>query len=162
MAIDTTNALDVIASLGFKLEQPPQPLANYVHVRTGSGLMFISGQLPIVSGCQIDPKFVGKVVIEVSTDDAKSAIELCVLNILNNMYFYLGESFDRITGCMKLEVFVNSDSDFKTHSTLANGASDLLCKVLGSNGKHARTTIGVSSLPLGSCVEVAATFLLSN
>ena len=85
-----------------------------------------------------------------------------MLNVINQLIIALDDDITKIKSCIKLEIFVNSQSGFEKHSEIANGASDLIVKLLGERGKHARMAIGVSSLPLNSAVEVAAIFEISK
>lgn len=147
-----------MAELGLRLPQVSQPVANYLpYVITGN-LVYISGQLPTQEGkVQVS----GKVGEAVSIEQAQWAAQLCILNVLAQLKQAVG-SFDRVKQCVKLTGFVNASPDFTAHSTVINGASDLLVAILGANGKHARAAVGVASLPLGASVEIEAIFELKD
>ncbi|MDP3148130.1 MAG: RidA family protein [Ignavibacteria bacterium] len=141
---------DKIDELGFVLPTVPVPLAAYVPgVRTGN-LIFTSGQLPMEAGVL---KYKGKVGTEVGEEDAKHAAQIAVLNCLAVVKSILG-NLDFIERVVKLNVFVNSDSKFGNQPEVANGASELLVKLFGEKGKHARAAVGVNILPRDASVEI--------
>jgi enamine deaminase RidA (YjgF/YER057c/UK114 family) len=100
----------------------------------------------------------GKVGEDLTIEEGKKASELCLLNVLNQLVLALDDDILKIKSCIKLEIFVNATESFEKHPEIANGASDLLVKVLGERGRHTRVAVGVSSLPLNSAVEVTAIF----
>lgn len=144
-----------LQSLGIKLAEAAAPVANYVGFVKSGNLVFISGQLPLQDG---ELKFVGKVGLEISSAQAKEAARLCAINILAQLKAACGGDLERVTKCVKLGVFVNADSYFNDHPSVANGASDLMVEVFGDAGKHARAAVGSGSLPRGVAVEVDAIF----
>jgi enamine deaminase RidA (YjgF/YER057c/UK114 family) len=148
-----------IQNLGIEIPQASKPIANYVGARKVGNTIYISGQLPIEDG---KLKYLGKVGKDISTEDAKKAAELCALNILSQLSAILSSDLDAIESCVKLGIFVNATSEFEDHSTVANGASDFIVKVLGDSGIHARAAVGVSSLPKNVSVEVDAIFTVKN
>lgn len=142
-----------LADLGLTLPQVPKPLAAYVPaVRSGS-LVFTSGQLPTVDGALLKA---GKVGAEVSADEAKQLAERCALNALAAIRAEIGE-LSRVRRVVKLVGFVASAPDFAGQPTVVNGASELLGKVFGEAGVHARSAVGVAVLPLDAPVEVELT-----
>jgi enamine deaminase RidA (YjgF/YER057c/UK114 family) len=141
-----------MAELGIVLPAPGKPVANYVSwVRTGN-LIFISGQLPMQNG---KPAFVGQV--RASAEGAKAA-RLCAINILSLLRDACGGNLDRVVRIIRLGGFVNiaSDAEGLTIPHSINGASELMVEVFDDLGKHARTAVGVSDLPLNASVEVEA------
>lgn len=142
-----------LAELGLTLPQVPKPLAAYVPaVRSGS-LVFTSGQLPTVDGALLKA---GKVGAEVSADEAKQLAERCALNALAAIRAEIGE-LSRVRRVVKLVGFVASAPDFAGQPAVVNGASELLGKVFGEAGVHARSAVGVAVLPLDAPVEVELT-----
>lgn len=142
-----------LAELGLTLPQVAKPLAAYVPaVRSGS-LVFTSGQLPTVDGTL--PKG-GKVGAGVSADEAKQLAERCALNALAAVKAEIGE-LSRVRRVVKLVGFVASAPDFTAQPAVVNGASELLGKVFGDAGAHARSAVGVAVLPLDAPVEVELT-----
>jgi enamine deaminase RidA (YjgF/YER057c/UK114 family) len=95
-------------------------------------------------------KFTGKVD---SIETGQQAARLCTINALAQLKSFLG-SLDRVKRVIKVTGFVNCDPSFADQAKIINGASDLLVKIFGEKGKHARAAVGVSSLPLDSTVEL--------
>ncbi len=127
-------------------------------VQTGD-LIFLAGHGPLEGG---KPMFVGKVGIDLSIEQGKKASELVILNMLATLKKTLGE-LDKITKVVKLLVLVNSPPDFKQHPAVADGASNLLVQLFGpERGCHARSAIGVSSLPADISVEIEGVFQVKN
>jgi enamine deaminase RidA (YjgF/YER057c/UK114 family) len=139
-----------LESLGLTLPVAALPVAAYVPaVKTGN-LVFVAGQLPLVDGKIVKEGKVGK---EVTPEDAKDMAEICALNALAAIS--LVADIDQIEKIVRVGGFVNGAPGFVAIPTVINGASELLIKLLGDvNGKHARTAIGVTELPLNAPVEV--------
>lgn len=149
----THNVYDAMKKLGIKLPEPPPPAANYVPVKRVGNLVFVSGQAPREGRTYL---YAGKLGDEISIEIGQDAARRCVLNILAQLesYTYL----ERVVSCVKVNGYVNSTSDFTEHPKVLNGASDLLCAILGDAGTHARTAVGCPSLPGNIPVEVEAVF----
>lgn len=141
---------DVLSSLGISLPVPPPSAGSYVPVVVSGKLAFVSGQIPLVGK---ELKFRGKVGKDISLEDGQEAARLCVLNGLSQLKSSLG-NLDRISRIVKVTGFVNCEPTFTDHPRVINGASDMLVKIFGENGRHARAAVGMSSLPLDSAVEV--------
>ncbi len=143
------NTLAKIEALGLKLPAVPTPIAAYVnYVRTGN-LLFLSGGLPIDG----DTKILGKVPSSCSVHDAILASRIIILNRLAVIKQAIG-SLDLVKQIVTLNGFVNSEPDFTNHPQIINGASELLVEIFGDRGKHSRTALGVSSLPLNVAAEI--------
>jgi enamine deaminase RidA (YjgF/YER057c/UK114 family) len=112
--------------------------------------VYTSGQLPFVSG---KLPATGKVGAEVSAEDAKKHAEVCVINALAAVKAQIGD-LDRVTRIVKVVGFVASDPQFTGQPGVVNGASELLGKIFGEAGTHARSAVGVAVLPLDAPVEV--------
>ena len=136
-----------IASLGITLPVPPEPAGSYVQVVVSSNLAFVAGQIPM-EGRQV--KFRGKVD---SILIGQEAARLCTINALAQLRSYLG-SLDKIKRVVKVTGFVNCDASFTDHPKVINGASDMLVEIFGEKGKHARSAVGINSLPFDSTVEI--------
>jgi enamine deaminase RidA (YjgF/YER057c/UK114 family) len=149
-----------LATLGIVLPVPAQPVANYVGFVLAGELLMISGQLALGSDGKLDPAHVGKLGQAVSAEAGRAAARLCAINILAQVKAALGD-LDRVVRCIRLGGFINALPDFTTVAAIMNGASDLMVEVLGDKGRHARSTIGVASLPLGCAVEVEALFQIA-
>lgn len=147
-----------LAELGITLPRPMAPIANYVpYVQTGN-LVVVSGQVPAVDG---KIAMTGKVSWSVSVDQAKEAARLCFINVLVHLKAACNGDLDRVRRVVRLGGFVAAPSDFTQHAMVMNGASDLAVAVFGDAGRHARTTIGVPSLPADAPVEVEGMFEIS-
>lgn len=143
------TATENLARLGLTLPSVPTPIAAYVNcVRTGN-LLFLSGGLPIDG----DKKIIGQVPRDVSIEAAQEGSRMAILNRLAVIQSEIG-SIDRITRIVTLNGFVNAAADFYDHPKVINGASELLLEIFGDKGKHSRTALGVSSLPLNVAVEI--------
>lgn len=139
-----------LAQLGLSLPPAPAALGAYVQCVRSGHLLFLSGGISING----DEKYIGKVGVDLSIEEAKQAARCAILNRLAVIEQELGDwnSFVRI---VSLNGFVNSGPDFYDHPAVINGASDLLVDLLGDAGKHSRTAVGVSALPLNVAVEIS-------
>ena len=141
-----------LAELGITLPAVPKPMANYVPFVRAGGLVFLSGQGPIGPDGTL---MTGKVGAEVDTAEAARHARLTGLGLLAAMREAAG-GFDKLTRVVKLLGMVNAVPDYDDHPTVINGCSDLMVEVLGERGKHARSAVGMGSLPLGITVEIEA------
>ncbi|MER6298625.1 RidA family protein [Kitasatospora sp. NPDC001539] len=139
-----------LAELGLTLPPVAAPVAAYVPAVQSGEFVFTSGQLPVVDGKLVST---GKVGAEVSPEEAKEFAQICVLNALAAVKSVIGD-LDRIERVVKVVGFVASAADFTGQPGVVNGASELLGKVLGDAGVHARSAVGVAVLPLDAPVEV--------
>ena len=144
-----------LAELGITLPRPMPPLANYVPYVVTGNLVVVSGQLPTING---KVAMSGKVGWGVSVDQAKEAARLCFINVLVHLKAACDGDLDRVTRVVRLGGFISAPSEFTQHATVMNGASDLAMAVFGEAGRHARSTIGVPSLPVDAAVEVEGLF----
>lgn len=143
-----------LQTLGIVLPHVPPPVANYVPYTKHRDIITISGQLPrspsgLITGCLGDG---------LPVDQGVEAARLCAISVLAVLGDAVSGDFGRVICCLQITGFVRSASGFAEHSTVINGASDLLVSVLGDAGKHARAAIGVASLPFEAAVEVSAQF----
>ncbi len=142
-----------LESLGIVLPVPAKPIANYVPwVKSGS-LIFVSGQLPFVNGKINHPGLAGT---DVSIVDAASQARQSAINIIAHLRDACEGDLNRVHRIIKLTGFVASKSNFTDHPKIINGASDFLVEIFGDKGRHARSAVGVASLPLSACVEIEA------
>lgn len=138
--------------MGIVLPVAAAPAASYLpYARTGK-LLFTAGQLPLKDGALISTGLLGR---DLETADGLEAARQCAINILAQAKAATG-SLDDIKSIIKITVFVASAPDFTEQHLVANGASELLADVLGEAGKHARSAVGMASLPLNAPVEVEA------
>jgi enamine deaminase RidA (YjgF/YER057c/UK114 family) len=136
-----------LASLDISLPIPAEPVGSYLPVVVSGNLAFVAGQIPIEGNTV---KFKGKVE---SIELGQEAARLCTLNALAQLKSSLG-SLDKVKRVIKVTGFVNCEPSFIDHAKVINGASDLLVKIFGEKGKHARAALGVIGLPLDSTVEI--------
>ncbi len=144
-----------LAELGITLPLPMQPLANYVPYVVTGNLVVVSGQVPAIDG-KVAIK--GKVSWGVSLDQGKEAARLCFINVLVHLKAACGGDLDRVRRVVRLGGFIAAPSEFDQPAQVMNGASDLAVAVFGEAGRHARSTIGVPSLPADASVEVEGMF----
>jgi len=142
-----------LAELGIEVPTPAAPVANYVgFVRTGN-LVFTAGQVPLKDGKFLYQGIVGK---DVTVEEAAEAAKLCAINIIAQLKAACGGDLDRVKRIVKLVGFVNGVPGFGDQPKVINGASDLMVAVFGDAGKHARSAVGASSLPINLSVEIEA------
>jgi enamine deaminase RidA (YjgF/YER057c/UK114 family) len=139
-----------LAALKLTLPNAGNPVANYVPaVRSGS-LIFLAGHLPRGADGKV---IAGKVGREASEKDANAAAREATLALLATLKKELGD-LAKVKRIVRVGGFVNATEDFKGHSQVMNGCSDLLVAVFGDRGRHARAALGMGSLPLGAMVEI--------
>ncbi|GAB6855620.1 RidA family protein [Asaia astilbis] len=141
-----------LAALGLQLPKAAAPVATYVPVARSGSLLVVSGQLPLSGGTL---KATGKLGEDVSPELGHECAQLCLLNVLAQVQAELGD-LSKVKRIVRLGGFIACTPDFTQHATVMNGASDLAVAVFGDAGLHARSTIGVPSLPLDAPVEVEA------
>ena len=139
-----------IKELGFEVPEAPKPLAAYVPALIIRDFVFTAGQIPSVKG---ELKFKGKVGKDITEEEGRKAAEICALNCLGAIKGVIG-NLDKIEQVVKLTAFVNSADGFTAQPKVANGASELIGKIFGDNGKHARSAVGVNELPIDAAVEI--------
>jgi enamine deaminase RidA (YjgF/YER057c/UK114 family) len=145
-----------LKELGITLPTPAAPAANYVpFVQTGA-LVFTAGQVTFNAAGKLE--YIGKLGRELGIDEGYQAARLCAINVLAAVRAACGGDLDRVVRCVKLVGFVNSTPDFTDQPKVINGASDLIVSVFGDKGKHARSAVGMGSLPLGVATEVEGIF----
>lgn len=148
------TAAERLAALGIVLPTAAAPVANYVATARSGTLLVVSGQLPLVEGrLSISGKLGGGVTVEMGAEAARR----CMINVIAQLEAALG-GLDRVSRVVRLGGFIACTPDFIQHATVMNGASDLAVAVFGEAGRHARSTIGVPSLPLDAPVEVEGLF----
>lgn len=149
---------DRLKELNIELPQAAAPVANYVGWVRAGNLIFTAGQIPLKDG---KPVCTGKAGADVSIEEAEEAARLCAINAIAQAAAALDGDLDRIVRVVKLTGFVNANNDFTQHPQVVNGASNLMVEVFGEAGRHARSAVGSSSLPLDVTVEVEAVFEVS-
>lgn len=144
-----------LADLEITLPVAAAPVANYVTTVSTGNLLVVSGQLPLVDGKLL---ITGKLGDEVSVHAGVACARACLINVLAQAKAALDGDLSRITRVVRLGGFIACTPEFTDQATVMNGASDLAVEVFGDAGRHARSTIGVPSLPVNAPVEVEALF----
>ena len=142
-----------IKDLGLIISEPPAAVANYVPYKVINNILYVSGQAPSQNGKIL---YTGKVGDKISEEDGILAAELCCLNIIAALKKSINGEWERLDSFIKLGGFVNCNSNFKNQPKIINGASDLLVKIFGDQGRHTRFAVGSNSLPLDISVEIDA------
>lgn len=142
-----------ISALGLKMPKIAIPVGSYEAVLIVDRFVYVSGQLAFREDRSVITGLVGK---DLTLDDGVFAAERCGLGLISLMSKVIEEK-GLIFDCMiAIQGFVACEMNFTQHPKIINGSSNLLLSVLGDQGKHSRIAVGVSSLPLGSAVEVSA------
>jgi enamine deaminase RidA (YjgF/YER057c/UK114 family) len=141
-----------VTQLGLIIPQPPAPRGNYVPGIVHNGLLYISGQGPIMEDGELATGIVGKdLTLEQGYEHAKR----CGMMLLAIARHELG-SLDRVERVLNVQGMVNAAPDFLDHPKVINGCSDLLYDVFGETGRHTRAAVGMGSLPFRISVEITA------
>jgi enamine deaminase RidA (YjgF/YER057c/UK114 family) len=144
---------DRLKSLGLVLPEVPAPLAAYVPAKKVGQVIFTAGQLPLLKGELICKGLLGQ---DVDVEQAYQAARICTLNALAAIKKIV-KDLDQIVQVVRVVGYVASTSTFTQQPAIVNGASELLLEIFGEVGKHARSAIGVASLPLNASVEIELT-----
>jgi len=141
---------ETLESKGYAVANAPAPGGIYQPAVVVDGMVYLSGAVPVADGTLTAA---GSVPSKVSVEEARKAAELCAANLLRVFVRDVG-TLATIRRIVKVTGFVNSDPDFTEPHVVVNGASQLLIDVLGEAGKHARSAVGMATLPLGASVEI--------
>ncbi|HXZ11069.1 MAG TPA: RidA family protein [Candidatus Sulfotelmatobacter sp.] len=138
-----------LSELEISLPEATSPVAAFVpFVRTGN-MIYVSGHIAKKDG----RPWTGRLGEGLTTEQGKEAARNAAIDLLGTLHTAAGD-LNRIRRIVKLMVLVQSASNFTEQHLVANGASELLTKVFGERGPHARTAFGAAQIPMGSCVEV--------
>ena len=146
-----------IKDLDLNIPDMATPVANYVPYKIFDKILYVSGQAPSKEGSLI---YIGKVGEEITEEDGVKAAELCCINIIAALKSAINNDWEKLEGFIKLGGFVNCNANFTNHPQIINGASNLLVKIFGEQGKHTRFAVGSNSLPMNISVEIEATIKL--
>ena len=147
-----------LKELGLQLPTPPTPIASYVPWRRAGQLLYLSGQGPRDDAGKIS---IGRLGRDCSVERGYADARRVGLQLLATIRAAIG-SLDHVEAVIKLLGMVNAEPDFGDQPTVINGCSDILVEVLGERGKHARSAVGMGSLPNGMTVEVEAIILVKD
>jgi enamine deaminase RidA (YjgF/YER057c/UK114 family) len=144
------TAEDRLKEKGIVLTAVSKPIANYVNAVRVGNLLFLSGKGPTKpDGSTVT----GKVGKDLTLEQGYEAARLVAINHLSVLKAELG-NLNKIKRIVKVLGMVNCEADFKDHPKVINGFSDLMVEVFGEKGKHARSAVGMCSLPLNMAVEI--------
>lgn len=141
-----------LAQMGVELPVPAVPAASYLPFVATGKLLFTAGQLPFEGGKLSSTGLVGR---DLDVAAAQKAARLCAINILAQLKAATSD-LEKIARFIKITCFVASAPGFTQQHLVANGASDFLAEALGERGRHARSAVGMASLPLDAPVEIEA------
>lgn len=147
-----------LEQMGLVLPVMPKPVANYVPFRMAGPFLYLSGQGPRWPDGTYRQGRLGR---DISVEEAYLEARLTGLQLLSVAKAALGE-LSRIEAVVKLLGMVNAEPDFADHPKVINGCSDLLVEVLGEAGRHARSAVGMGSLPNRMAVEIEAILLVRS
>ncbi|WP_076594655.1 Atu1372/SO_1960 family protein [Chryseobacterium sp. RU33C] len=148
------NFNEILKQKNITLPQVPKPAGNYQPFVRSGNLVFIN-QVALKDGKIFNP---GKLGVEVNEQQVKDATKVTMLNVISVLNEAVGGDLSRVKQCVQLTGIFNTKDDYTKHADLMNVASDLAVEVFGEKGKHARATLGASSIPVGSSVEIQAVF----
>lgn len=151
--MSTSRAEARLAELGMSLPEVAAPVASYVPAAVSGSYVYTSGQLPLRNGALEVTGKVGSGPAGVDLETAQAQAQTCALNALAAIHSVLGD-LDRVHRVVKVTGFVASEPEFTDQAKVINGASELLGRVFGDAGIHARSAVGVAVLPLNAPVEV--------
>ena len=144
---------DNLKDKNLTLPDAPKPIATYIPAKQTGKLVFTAGQLPMVNGELISKGLLGQ---DVEIDEANKAARICTLNALAAIKGVIGD-LDRIKQIVRVVGYVASVPTFNQQPAVVNGASELLLEIFGEAGKHVRSAVGVTVLPLNASVEIELT-----
>lgn len=146
---------DALAQRGLSLPDIPAPRGTFRPWSRLDNQLFLAGQI-----CERDGKvlYPGKVGAEFDLETGKLAAQACALNLLAALNDAVEGDMERIMRCVRMNGFVNVAPGFHDVPLVINGASDLFIALFGEAGRHARTAIGVATLPGNAAVEVESIF----
>ncbi len=139
-----------LQDLNIMLPKAPRPVANYVPAVQAGSLLFVSGHGPYPDGKTM---MAGKLGKELTLEEGYQTARNVAINCLASIRESLGD-LDRVKRVVKLLGMVHCTPDFKDQPKVINGASDLIVEIFGEAGKHARSAVGMQSLPNGIPVEI--------
>ncbi|WP_322092544.1 RidA family protein [Paraburkholderia bannensis] len=143
---------------GFELPPYQKPAYAYTSVQIDNGVAYVSGSVPKTGDVDLHP---GKLGADVTLEQAQEAARLALMNSLASLDAAIG-TLDAVRKVLKMTVFVASAPGFNLQPKVADAASELLRKVFGERGAHARSAVGVAELPRNSCVEIELTVAVAQ
>jgi len=148
-----------LAALGLSLPVRPTPIANFLPFRVSGTTVYLAGQTCELEGRMVYSGCVGE---DLTLEVARKAAELCALNLLASLREACAGRLDRVARCLRVGGFVQAKAGFPRVPAVIDGASELFIALWGEHGRHARTAVGVATLPQNAAVEVDAIFELRS
>ncbi|MBJ3778263.1 RidA family protein [Acuticoccus mangrovi] len=151
----SSGVLERLTALGLSLPVPPTPRGAFKLFSRAGNLVFLAGQI-----CERDGEvpYTGRLGEDIDLDVARKAAELCALNLLASLNEACEGDLDRVVACHRLGGFVYAVPGYAFVPKVVDGASELIHALFGEAGRHARTAVGVATLPAGATVEVEGIF----
>lgn len=146
---------DKVQECGYELPAAAKAVASYIPYVISGSHVFVSGQIPFLNGQAMHQGILGK---DLDVAAGQEAAKACALNIIAQVNAAVEGDWRKVKRCVKLGAFVAATPDFTDHPVVINAASELLVAVMGEAGRHARSAVGVPSLPLNCAVEIDAIF----
>ena len=148
---------DRLARMGLCLPKVPAPVGNFDLGSIDGTTLYLSGQGPLLEDGRLAT---GKVGLDATAEEAAYHARRTGLVLIAAMREILG-SVDHVVQVRRVFGMVNAAPGFEDHPTVLNGCSDLLCEVFGARGRHARSAVGMGSLPGNITVEIEAIVSIS-
>lgn len=154
----TETIADRVKAAGYELPEPNRAAGNYVPVRRAGALLHVAGQIGLSPGSTAS----ARLGAELDLEQGRAAAAAAGLSILAQVAAATGGQVSAVRGVQRLCVFIAATPEFTQHPEVANAASDLMVAVFGESGRHARSALGVASLPRGAAVEIEAVFEMAD
>jgi enamine deaminase RidA (YjgF/YER057c/UK114 family) len=149
--IPSNNPDQQLQKLGITLPEPSSPVANYVKYVQSGNLLYLSGTGPLKSDGTL---IKGKLGADLTIEQGYEAARITAINLIATLKSATGGDLNKVTRIVKVLGMVNATPDFNDAPKVINGFSDLVVEIFGERGRHARSAIGVASLPSGIAVEI--------
>ncbi len=144
------SVTQTLKELGIELPPVAVPAAAYVPFVRSGNLVFLSGHIAKQAG----KPWVGQLGTDMTTEQGQAAARAVAIDLLGTLNAALDGDLERVVRIVKLTSLVNSTGTYTEHHLVTNGASELIGRVFGERGAHARAAYGVAQIPLGACVEI--------
>lgn len=158
-SLDKPSFEKILHDQDIQLPNVPVPIANFLPFQRVGNMVYLAGQVCEWNGTVTCS---GKVGVDVDFDTAFAAARICGLNLIAALRLACNGDLDRVSQCVRVGGFVNSEPYFDSVPKVVDGASNLMYEIFGERGRHARTAVGVATLPRCATVEVEAIFLLES
>lgn len=144
-----------IQELGYSLPEPSAPGGSYASVNIRGNIAYVAIQFPIINGTFYYQGCLGD---SLQTHDGHAAMEMCALNVISQIHHKVG--FDRVLGLNHMDAYYHATPTWDDGPKVVDGASDVFVNILGDQGRHSRTILGVAHLPRQFCVGITTSFTL--